>query len=377
MSCSNAGWDRTFLDFSSKMNEPFCAAFNLIRFRLVTPLDPTKFENCTTKTKEIATRVLIGLGAAAGVGLCVAFPSIFYGAVGLAVCSKVFRAIGFALQKDGYTHVRSSVAEKLLDFQHPKPKVMTWNVCGVGGGMSLDHGGVIDWRDRLGGIIAQIENEDPDILILQEVYDGALAENLIDRLQGKYAHFFAHLGANVIGSVGGVMVLSKCSVYRFSNTSFKNNDWSLNRGYATLELKATPNSSISCLRIIGTHFIHNNQQKRKEQFAQIDQSVTDQVPTIIVGDLNIERDQPEGDLLRNNLNHAYTELVPTCTNELVGQWDAKMKSVPGETIDYVSSFKKTSPVQFENCHRVEAFDGTFNTKTARSDHHGLCADIQV
>ena len=75
MSCNPLlSWDRTFLDLSSKMAEPFCAAWHLCRFRLVAPLDPQKFENCSTLTKEIAVRILIGLGAAFLVYLLCAIP---------------------------------------------------------------------------------------------------------------------------------------------------------------------------------------------------------------------------------------------------------------------------------------------------------------
>lgn len=35
-----SGWNRTFLDISSKMSEPFCASWHLLCFRLVAPLDP-------------------------------------------------------------------------------------------------------------------------------------------------------------------------------------------------------------------------------------------------------------------------------------------------------------------------------------------------
>lgn len=67
-----SGWDRTFLDISSKMSEPFCAAWHLLCFRLVAPLDPQKFENCTTVANEVAIRILIGSGAAVGAFHCFA-----------------------------------------------------------------------------------------------------------------------------------------------------------------------------------------------------------------------------------------------------------------------------------------------------------------
>lgn len=376
MSC-----DRIFLDLSSKMAEPFCAVWHLLCFRLVAPLDLQKFENCTTQAKEIATRVVIGLGAVLGGFLLCAIPVPLLCSVAvLGVGSKVFRAIGFALQTEGYTHVRGAASEKALDPQKPQMKVMSWNICGMGGGLSLDHGGVVHWRLRLDAIVDKITMEDPDILILQEVYDTALAEGLIERLQSDYAHFFTHLGPNVWGSVGGCMVISKCAVHDFFHTSFTNNNWTLNRGFATVELKATPQEALPCARIIGTHLIHGDELEdktnRMAQIAQIVNNVAHKtlaLPTLLAGDLNMERDGAEGVLVSPYLHPGYQGSEPTCTNRLVAQWTPQARSVE-ETIDYLSLFKSAVPdahVVLENCHLVESYDGSYNTKTALSDHHGL------
>jgi endonuclease/exonuclease/phosphatase family metal-dependent hydrolase len=389
------GWDRTFLDLSSKMAEPFCAAWHLFRFRLVAPLDPQKFENSATVASEVVTRILIGLGGALGTILTYSAPiPVGCSVLVLGIGSKVFRAIGFALQKGGYTHVRGAAAEKPLDPRNPRVKVMNWNICGIGGGLSLDHGGVIHWRSRLGAIVAKIKAEDPDVLILQEVYDTALAEALVDQLKSDYAHFFMHLGPNVLGSVGGGMVISKCAVHDFSHTSFKNNRWTLNRGFASLELKASPQETLPCARVIGTHFIHGDepgdQKNRMEQLAQIVGYLKRRIfamPTVLAGDLNIERDEKEGKILSSYFHHGYQGLFPTCTNRLTAQWDSKARSVWGETIDYISLFKSSVPgsgqlpvvdrgVILENCHLVEAFDASYNTKTALSDHHGLSCVVK-
>ncbi len=388
-------WDRTFLDFSSKISEPFCAAWHLFCFRLVAPLDPQKFENCTTVVNEVATRILIGIGATIGAFLtCLAPIPIVSSTVILGIGSKVVRAIGFALQKGGYTHILGEALEKSLDSHDPQLKMMNWNICGVGGGMSLDHGGVNHWRSRIDAIIEKIKTEDPDVLLLQEVYDTALAEAIVDRLKSDYAHFFTHLGPNVWGSVGGCMVISKCAVYNFSHTSFKNNKWTLNRGFASLQLKAKPEDPLPCARIIGTHLIHGDEPKdkknRMEQVAQIVGHVARQtlaMPTILAGDLNMERDQEEGEILSLHLHHGYQGPQPTSTNRLVVQWDSKVRSIWEETIDYVSLFKSAQlqdiripvideGVILENCHLVEAFDESYNTKTALSDHHGLAAVIK-
>lgn len=370
---SEEGWDRAFLDYSSKCAEPICWAYGLLRYRLVTPLDPEKFDNCQSKIVEIAYRTLIAVvGCVSVVTLVLPITALVLG-----IASKVLRAVGFALQKNNYTHVRGSLPEKSLE--NGEAKVMTWNVCGIGGGMNYDHGGVIDFRSRLDGIIDKIESEDPDVLVLQEIYDTALAEALIEKLGAKYAHFFTHLGANVMGSVGGVMVLSKCAVHRFTNTSFENNDWTLNRTIATLEIKARPEDRLACARIIGTHLIHDDNEKRMEQFTQILKTLehADPLPTVLMGDLNLERDVPqEGGVLNAHLEHGYLGIEPTRTNHMLKQWDDSLVD-PGDFIDYISLFRnQPAGVQLVGTHLVKAFSDTFDTRTALSDHHGLAGILR-
>ena len=285
--------------------------------------------------------------------------------------------------------------KKHFPYSFVELKVMSWNVCGVGGGMSLNHGGVIPWRSRLNGIVDQIKKEDPDVLVLQEIYDTALAEALIENLKTDYAHFFIHLGPNLFGSVGGGMVLSKCALHRFSNHSFGNNGWSLNRGFAVLEIKKKPQDSLPFVRIIGTHLIHGDHSEdqchRKAQLEQIKNFLAKQsvaLPTILCGDLNIDRDKEEGKTLSFYLYPGYQGKEPTCTNRLVAQWNNRAKSVWGETIDYISLFKCSFPdgtfipivdknIQMQNYHLIQAFDEFYNTKTALSDHHGIAVTLKI
>lgn len=379
---SEEGWDRTFLDLSSKAAEPIVWGYGLIRYRTVAPLDPKKFNHFENKIVEIAYRILIAVIA------LVAIVPILFTAIVLGTTSKVLRVIGFALQKNNYTHIRGQAPEKTLD---GKAKILTWNVCGIGGGMHYDHGGVIDWRSRVDWIAEKILAEDPDVITLQEIYDTALAEALIKKLGPHYAHFFIHLGANVMGGVGGEMVISKCAVHRFTNTSFENNSWQLNRTFTTLDIKAKPDDALPCARIIGTHLIHDDNAKRMVQVAQIVDRVAREtlpLPTVLAGDLNLERDKPdEGGVLNRYLIHSYQGDEPTCTGELVHQWDPRSTEPLKETIDYISLFRRSLPdgrqlpvieegVQMVDTHLVKAFDETFNTKTAISDHHGLTTTLR-
>lgn len=361
------GLDRTLLDLSSKCAEPLCWAFGLLRFRVVAPLDPAKFDNCESRIVEVAYRAFIILTAALAI-FTIAVPVAF---IVLGIASKVLRAIGFALQKNDYTHVRGLAAEKILNHE---AKVMTWNVCGIGGGMGYDHGGVIDWRSRVDAIVEKIIHEDADVLVLQEIYDTALAEAIIDKLKDQYAHFFTHLGANVMGSVGGCMVLSKCAVHRFTNTSFSNNNWTLNRTFATLEIKADPADQAPAARIIGTHLIHDDNSARRVQLNEILNSLqgAPPIPTVLMGDLNLEREQPqEGGMLDPHFEHGYIGDEPTRTNRMLKQWDESLVD-PGDFIDYISLYREHNPdVRLQDTHLVRAFDADYNTQTALSDHHGL------
>jgi len=390
------GWDRTFLDLSSKLAEPFCSAYELVRYRLIAPLETGKFDNCSNKTQEIGTRVLIAGGACLGAFLCASyFVPVLCGVALLATGSKILRAIGFAIQKEGFTHVRGEAPEKTMDPNNPNIKLATWNVCGVGGGMSLDHGGVAHWRSRLDRIVEKIRKEDPDVFILQEIYDTALAEAIVEKLKRDYAHFFIHLGPNVIGIGSGEIVVSKYPVHRFANEPFANNNWQVSRAFATLEIKAKPEDQAPFARIIGTHlhpgYEADDREKRSCQIAQIVDRIAKQtlpLPTVIAGDFNIERNMDEGKTLANLMHHGYLGTEPTRTNRLMSQWNGKVDCSWEETIDYLSLFKSTlsngrpipaidQNIRLENVHLIKAFDASYNTQTALSDHHGIAGVVKL
>jgi len=175
--------DRNCFYLASLCAEPFCKAFELLRYRLVMSIDPTKFDHYPTVMQDVAYRSSIVAGAVffTYVGLSMPMMTLLgVGVVGIA--SKVFRAIGCYLQKDGYTHMSGKVLEKPVGTDL---KVMTWNILGLCGGMHYDHGGVVAWPLRLDRIVQQIKSEDPDVLVLQEIYDGALGEALVAQLGGQ------------------------------------------------------------------------------------------------------------------------------------------------------------------------------------------------
>jgi exonuclease III len=374
--------DRSFLNISSKMADVFSWTYGMLGYRLVGPLDPNKFDNATSKIKEIAIRAMIVLGAL--ISFTFAGTYIFLTGVILSAGSKVFRAVGFHLQKNGFTHVKGSLPE--ISLKGGEAKVMTWNIRGYGGGLHYDHGGVVHWRSRIDRIVNSINSESPDVLFLQEVYDTALMEALIDKLGSQYAHFYTHLGPNTWGQESGCMVITKCAVHDFNYTPFKNNDSSVNRGFETLEIKASPTDVTPCARIIGTQLIPDKDsgEKRMKQVAQIVGHLGKQklsMATLCVGSLHVDRDSRSGNTLSKYLYHSYLDKEPTHSEQLVSQWAPIYRGLKEESSDFISFFKRIAEgkqfpvvekgIRLQDSHLVEGFDKSYNTKTALSDHHAV------
>jgi exonuclease III len=376
---STAGLDRTFLYASSILNGPFCKTYELLRYRLFGTMDSEKFSNFSV-VQEVAFRALIVVGALFTLALAVLFPIAFLATVlTLGTLSKILRAIGFALQENGYTHVKTDAPEVPMG---ERTTIAMQNFCGMEGGMHYDRGGVVQWNDRIDGFVDMLREKRPHVIIIQEVYTTTFAEALVEKLGDIYPHFFMHLGANVMGSVGGVMMITDHPVDSFTNISFENNDWTLNRTFAAMD--------IGNLRIIGTHLIHGGDHEgRKAQVEQMMQYIADQSDgkiNIIGADFNIERDKEGLDILAPYLEHGYTGMEPTCTSKMTEQWTGVAE--PDELIDNISQVK---PVELPNGQRLHvfeefrieeveilpAFDDTYDTKKSRSDHHGMLATVRV
>ncbi len=369
--------DRSLLKASSWMADIFSNTYGALAYRLVAPLEPNKFDNAASKANEIGIRLLIIAGSILSLWFAGTFLAIT--AVVLFLGSKLFRAVGFAMQKDGFTHMRGSAPEKFLE--NGQASVMTWN---LRGGLHYEHG-VIHWSSRIDAIVKSIKKEDPDVIVLQEIYDTALVEELVEKLGDQYAHFFTHLGQNTWGNTSGCMVITKCVVDEYTHTDFDDNGWRVNRGFETIEIKAHPDDLLPCLRIIGTQLTPGKEAKgkRMEQIAQIIDTLAKKklpLPTLFVGSGGNRDSEEEGKFLSQYFYHSYRRKAPTQSDELVKQWTPVVEEQE-ESSDYISFFKRNLPekvlpvveknLRMLDCHLVKAFDESYNTKTALSDHHAV------
>lgn len=385
---STGGWDRTLLNISSWMTEPICRASELF-YRTIAPLAPSKFDFCSTKTKEVGVRSLIVGGAIASGCLISLAPIAILSAMAVwGVASKVFRSVGFALQKNGYTHVRGEAAEETAN---GRISAMTYNVGGIAGGMSYDHCGLPHWRDRIDGIEANVRSaipsrnpqakpQVPRVLVFQEIYDTALAEEIIKRFSKDYAHIFIHLGSNTMGSVGGCIMLTNLAVESFKSTSFVNNTWKINQTFASLKVKASPQDKEPCAAFIGTHLIWNSKEGRKVQIDQIKKSIQNDksnIPTVLLGDFNVNlKNGPESPVLLDDFTASYTGDEPTCTNGLVDQWSKGAKGVlSGEYVDNIL-LAKGKGGHLSKSHLVNSFDSEkLDTAHSQSDHNAVVGEL--
>lgn len=380
--------DRKFLNLSAEMANIFSWTYGMLGGRLIAPIDPNKFDNASSKAAEVGIRALIVLGTV--VSFVFAGTFVLLGAVVLGAGAKVFRAVGFYFQKEGFTHIRGLAPEKAIENGHAK--VMEWNIRGHGGGLHYAEGGVIHWQSRIDRIVQAILEENPDILVLQEIYDTRLVEALVERLKDSYAHFHTHLGVNIWGEESGIMVITKCAVHKFSHTDFTNSDQKVKRGFEMIEIKARPEDLVPSIRIIGTQLSPGKEKKetRINQLRQVIDALARQktpLPTLFVGSLNVNRDsQEEGAFLANYLFHSYLDSDPTYSHELANQW-APIFEGQEESNDFISFFKRnpttdcrTFPVvekgvRLIDSHLVKGFDESYNTKTALSDHHAVVTEV--
>ena len=380
--------DRKFHNLSATLSQCYSSTYGLLAGRLVAPIDPKKFDNASTKTKEIGIRILIVLGAIAS--FC--FAGIYIFAIGaiLGGLAKISKSLAVHFQKNGRVDIRRSGPERRIT--DGKVKIMEWNIRGHRQKDHFPEGGVSHWKSRIDRITRDILTEDPDIIVLNEVYDTSLIENLVSRLGARYAHFYTHLGADHWKEENGCVVITKCAVHRFTHKDFLVTDKKVKRGFETLEIKTGPEATSPCLRIIATQLSPGKgaTEMRMEQLAQIIDTLaraTLPLPTLFVGSLNVNRESKEEEaFLSNYLYNSYLDEEETHSTLLASQWAPVFDGPEELSDDFISLFKRnpdddcrTFPVREKgirlvDCHLVESYEKD-NLKNARSDHKAPVLEV--
>ena len=358
--------------------------------RYKTPVDPSVLDNCSTKVREYAYRAfgpLALMGAAAFLAKTVTLPQVGLVAAGLLVLEvgrTALHLLGFAAQKKNHLYVKGDLQSIHIE----KPKIMSWNVLGFPAGMNYTCGGCIPFRHRFPGIVNAIQKENPDIVILQEcLMDSSVTEAFVNAFKSKYAHFFIHNGPNKWGLESGLLVMTKCYVTDYEFTPFKNNKWTMTRGFATLTISQS-NQGRPAFAVIGTHMEAGNTEEdielRRQQLNQINTYALGllTIPTVILaGDLNIDAGndaKKEMGLLKTFLHSVNAPpKSATCTNELSKIVYPDNKDPAEEWIDQISIIRKgrKPDLDISELKIIPAykFDDKTDSRRALSDHNPLVA----
>ncbi|MBS0627104.1 MAG: endonuclease/exonuclease/phosphatase family protein [Verrucomicrobia bacterium] len=235
-------------------------------------------------------------------------------AAGFAVLSPITTPVGIALRAivgnvaSGPLHYRGSLPEKEREgnqFSH-----LLRNICGIKAGYDIEEGAQMPLRDdlnyrgsdRVDRLIAQIEESDPDVLCLNEVFDIRDAHYIANALKNRYAHFIFQCGPRSIGTNSGLFFATKFSV---SDIQFKAFPKEMlvdtakycEKGVLLVDVK---DSKGEIATIALTHAQHSDQVRhgsRQEKKARTDElefimeSLARKTSVVLTGDINMDDDE--------------------------------------------------------------------------------------
>lgn len=356
---------RSCLVLASHMENCFTETYGRLGTRIVRPLDPEKFDNASSKVQEIAIRTILTLAIA----LSAAFAGVYIG-LSIAILtlgSRIFKAVGFYLQKNDFVHIKGKAKE--INLSAAPFEVMIWDA----GTKKSDPQGLLPWQNRKEGFVQAIKEKNPAVLVLQGVADPIHTEEMIKELESHYAHFFIHIGAKAAGNLSGYLIATKAAVHNFAYTNFSSSEKDAPNGFATFELKTHRGDKIPSIRMIAARLDEEMDLQERELVKTLAKQKRP-LSTLFVG------------ATQKDLSHLlhYTFEGDTHSDELAKQYNPLAKAA-GSTKNLIALFRYRSDTQLpvqENkidCKKsepVRGFDESYNTRTAIADNHAVIASLQ-
>lgn len=204
--------------------------------------------------------------------------------------------------------------------------ILTLNACMFAGGLPYFLGGLPPSSERLDKLATLVKNQDPQVLLLQEMsYPASVA--LYEKLKDHYPHFFLRIGPNDPLMESGLFVASKTPIKDAGFILF-DGQTSMSRGAFWIE---TPEAAI-----FTSHMEHGeeNNQMRVAQLGKIKEKMEDfHKPCYLLGDLNIDR-YLEGHYDECNIEQDFIDPLPEGTPTCSANLEAVMRgSDPPEQKD--------------------------------------------
>jgi exonuclease III len=205
----------------------------------------------------------------------------------------------------GPLHYRGSFPEKereVNQFSH-----FLRNICGIKAGYDIEEGAQMpirddlnySGRDRLDRLIEQIQELDPDVLCLNEVFDVNDAHYITNALKRQFAHFIFSCGTRSIGLNSGLFFASKFAVSHhlfkpFPKEMVVGSAKHCEKGVLFVDLKDTQGEIVT---IALTHGQHSDQVRygspeekkaRAQEFQFLQQHLAGKERILVTGDLNMD-----------------------------------------------------------------------------------------
>ncbi len=345
---------------ASALTEPVCKAHELgRRIQLVPHLHPGAW-----KVEILARQLFLGLGLV----LCAVFSPLALVGMGLRYAITL-------LQNKPYLYFRGNAASITKE----EIVMLMWNIACNSAGHSISDAGVLPWAFRIDSIIAKIREKDPDLLVLQEVYDPPAAFYLYQQLQNEYAHFYFNIGPRAVGVSSGFFVASKLAI---KNPNFVPFSKDILDGRTKNAEKGVFSFDVNGMRLFTTHLQHSEEcayptqaelQCRKLEIEMLVAEVNNVAgPVIITGDLNAEG---------NELTELFKYCRESKTEKTWGgdRWyatfaDPRKKISDPLTLDHTMASKG---VELYTELVPTGYDATRFDPKALSDHTGLLSRIRV
>ncbi len=245
--------------------------------------------------------------------------------------------------------------------------LLNWNVCFLPGKLPILFGGVLPWSLRIEKVTSRIEQLDPDIVCLQEVFEEKSALLLYEGLKERYTHFYLSIGPRNFGlspsSLGlgsGLFVASKYPISNPSYHPFTDSQDYMKRGVFSFTLKEN-NQYIahiytSHLAAFNTGPSPSYRKKQLEQILGLIKEKNTDCPVLLCGDLNIPYNslEPAEHLLKEHFINPYNKChqIPCLENrtalDLTPIWwpahfNPRLFNPSPEILDYSLLFKSGKP----------------------------------
>ncbi len=202
-----------------------------------------------------------------------------------------------------YTYVPGQIEDKKLP-ENRTLKILNWNICFFDDLVPMLFGGVRPFVDRVDAVAQAIIKSDADVVCLQEVFSLKGGDELLQKLQPHYAHFYTKIGPRVIGFSkenqgipSGLFVASRYPLKNVQFTPYTPEQTPSNRAYGIFAADLYSDQE-PLAHLVTTHLQPGDSPEDVEYRAKqmtIVRSDLEQskLSSFVCGDFNIEENSPE------------------------------------------------------------------------------------